>query len=149
MRVLHVPPHTPLSSILLLFFTFGLSGLYHGCTSYLIVPPTPASPYATTYDRFGRYLVFFLLQPVGIIAEDVALKVYNTQRRTATEEFPDGKKKSESTTWEALFGYCWVVSWMAFSGGFLVDTYLKTEMGLIGGKPSIVESLITYLQRWA
>lgn len=74
------------------------------------------------------------------------LKVYNSRRKTAKEEVPNWKK-NESTTWETLLGYCWVVGWMVFSGGFLVDTYLKTEMGLIGGKPSVAESLVTYLHR--
>lgn len=118
-----MPRHTTLSYIMTLFLTFTLSGLYHGYAAYSL--PMQGS----TFDRFGRYTIFFLLQPFGIICEDLAIRFYRGFVNKS-------KKKASSSGWEFIIGYVWVFCWAMLSGNVLLDAYLKTEMGLLGPKPT-------------
>ena len=120
-----------------------MSGLYHGYESYALSYPTALSRHATIYDRFGRFLVFFVIQPVGIIMEDLVVRLY---RKFASE--PQNSAARRILPWQSFIGYVWVASWMAFSGSILVDNYLKTEMGLLGSKTSITESTLAALGEW-
>lgn len=94
----------------------------------------------STFDRFGRYMAFFLLQPVGIILEDLAIRLYRTYIT---------KRRGEARTfgWKSAVGYFWVFCWAMLSGNILLDAYLKTEMGLVGSKPTIVEPIFRAVER--
>jgi hypothetical protein len=123
-----------LSSVLTLVFTFGLSGLYHGYAAYAL--PMQGS----TFDRFGRYLVFFLIQPFGIVIEDVVIRAYKKYIGKRK-----GEEKDSYMVWKAILGYVWVFCWSMFSGNILLDAYLKTEMGLVGSQPTVVEPIFRML----
>jgi hypothetical protein len=93
----------------------------------------------STFDRFGRYMIFFLLQPIGIVLEDLAIRAYRTYVN-------ERKAKPRKFGWELAVGYAWVFCWAMFSGNVLLDAYLKTEMGLVGSKPTLVEPIFRALQ---
>lgn len=142
LRLLRVRHNTTHSSILTLLFTFLLSGLYHGYASYALTYPTPTSPYATTYDRFWRFMIFFMVQPIGIVIEDLVIKAYRSYTIGNQKQNGSDQKEKLDERWQTLLGYCWVLTWMMLSGNILVDAYLKTEMGLVGPSPIISTELI-------
>lgn len=124
--------------------TFAISGLYHGFASYVLPYPTPGSMNATMYDRFGRYLVYFLLQPVGIIGEDIVIRLYKRYTSSKSNKDESIEEKKNGVRWQQLVGYAWVIVWVLGSGQVLVDSYLKTEMGLVGLEKSFTERIFAW-----
>lgn len=71
---------------------------------------------------------------MGIVIEDVGVRSFRRWRQ-ATE-------KEHVRYWERAFGYLWVACWLLGTGSVLLDNYLKTEMGLVGMRRSLVEWML-------
>lgn len=91
--------------------------------------------------------MYFLLQPVGILGEDLVIRLYKryTSSRSKTDE--SFKEEKNGVRWQQPLGYAWVVVWVLGSGSVLVDSYLKTEMGLVGLETSVTERLFAWFAR--
>jgi hypothetical protein len=142
MNTLHIPRHTILSSLTTVISTFTLSGLYHGYGSYSLAYPTPNSLHATIFDRFWRFFIFFELQALGIVLEDVGPRAIRRWRAV-------GKgKENGGGPWDRVLGYLWVAGWLFGTGSVLLDSYLKSEMGMVGMQPSFVEGVLKAVITW-
>lgn len=87
-------------------------------------------------------MVFFLMQPFGIMLEDMAIRFY----RAYVSRYK-GEDKKDHESWKSVIGYVWVFCWAMLSGNVLLDAYLKTEMGLVGSEPTIIEPIFRALQK--
>jgi len=114
--------------------------LYHGYACYALPYPTVTSPSATTYDRFWAFVVFFRLQPVGIILEDWVIREFEKYAKRY-----DDRASKMIKRWSTAIGYAWVCVWVMITGSVMVDTYLKTEMGLVGLESVVVEPALKTL----
>lgn len=82
--------------------------------------------------------MFFLLQAFGIILEDVAIRTFHLTRWYKQAKREDMEKRGE-WEWQIWLGYCWVSVWMIGTGSVLLDAYLKTDMGLVGTRPTLAQ----------
>ncbi|KAH8661568.1 hypothetical protein BGZ60DRAFT_517299 [Tricladium varicosporioides] len=164
MSFLHIPRHTALSSLLSLFLPFTFSGLYHGWASYVLAYPTPNSLHATNFDRFWRFFIWFELQAIGILIEDLAIRFWHSSflavyfphyplqtMARVKGHHPKGDKPEavdgKSKWWHKYIGYLWVILWVLGTGHLLIDLYLKTEMGMLGMMPSYSEGIWRWVVR--
>jgi hypothetical protein len=129
-KLLHIPPHTPLALLTHLTTAFGLSGFFHA----LILSSLPTSTPRVTKD----ILIFFILQIPAIIFEKYVIDIFTSLQRSPSEEAKKDEKapsqkpvKGESKVWiclKKILGYAWVWSWLIWSGWWGLNAYYRVGM---------------------
>lgn len=71
--------------------------------------------------------LFFILQAVGIVLEDVVCSFFKVLWQEVEADDKTGKS-AEVMEW---VGRIWVFAWLWCTGQFVVECWLKTEQGLL------------------
>jgi len=127
-RCLPIPTKSKLSAIIQVWTVFIISGLLHALLSWSC---KAVPPFTGLYERFTSVLLFFLLQPVGFMIEDMVRSIWR-------HKGPDDHKGSAFATNVAvskstinLLGRIWTICWLFFTVRFAMEAWLKTEQGML------------------
>lgn len=108
MRRGHLGKSTPSANAVAIFLSFFQSGLLHAAGSLSSIPPT----------KPWRAMLFFLLQPVGILAQNCISKV---SRRCYPHPPPTVARAATLLT---------TMLWLYWTAGFVVDDFASTGLWL-------------------
>jgi hypothetical protein len=117
-RFLGVPPRSSLSWVVHVWTAFLLSGVMHALPAWSM---HPAPPFIGIYERFTSPLMFFILQAVGLTVE--AVFEVSPAEDILLHEF------GAEDVW--FLGRLWTFGWLLYSGHFALESWLKTELGML------------------
>jgi len=122
--VFHLPPNTQATRYFRLITVFFISGVMHRLIDVASGVPL----------RESGAMSFFMVQTVGIIIEDIFIKVYKAYC---------GSSDGQAKLWEYIAGYFWVLGFLTWS----VPSYLFPVLSRSGpGNSTIPFSIVNKLQ---
>lgn len=127
-RCLRIPTKSKLSAIIQVWTAFTISGLLHALLTWSC---KPVQPFTGFYERFISVLLFFLLQPIGFMIEDMirSMRRHKGPDNHKGPAFATNVALSKSTV--NLLGRIWTFCWLFFTGRFAMECWLKTEQGML------------------
>jgi hypothetical protein len=123
-NLLRIKRGTWLSSFVQTIFAFAVTGFLHGIAASRI-EPTP--PFSGQYERFWALFLFFTVQAIGVIIEDVVSTVVDEVELA----FEWDDEKGRTNGWRDWIGRLWVLGWLLWTGQLVLECWLKTGQGMI------------------
>jgi lipoprotein signal peptidase len=132
-RFLHIRRSKDASWIVQVWTAFLISGAMNAAACWSL---SPLPPFDGFYERFASPFIFFILQAVGLTIEGLFLE-------TPVRDITLYEVGLED---ERILGRIWTLGWLLFSGHWVLECWLKTEMGLLSVPFSIVGPALDRLQ---